>query len=374
MPDQTPTLGGHVVIAKRMLQSVFDALREAGYTLIGPTVADGAIVYDEIATISDLPVGWTDDQGPGHYRLRRRGDDRWFGFVVGPHSLKKFLYPPSLRLFRTYRDGAGFRIEGNTDPPPRYAFVGTRACELAAAAIQDRVFLEGAAVDPTYRARREAAFLLAVNCLEPGETCFCVSMRTGPRCTSGFDLALTELDEVFLVEIGSALGAQMMAGTEWRPAGAFEMSRARRALAEAEAHMGRTMDTRDLPEVLYENLEHPHWARVAERCLSCANCTMVCPTCFCSDVQDISDLAGDAAERVRVWDSCFNREFSYVFGGHMRPNVRSRYRQWLTHKLAAWIDQFGTSGCVGCGRCITWCPVGIDLTVELAAIRGESAS
>ena len=371
MPAHTPPLGSNAVIAKPTLQSVFDALREAGYALIGPTVADGAIIYDEIAVIADLPVGWTDEQGPGSYRLRRRGDDRYFGFVVGPYSLKKFLYPPALRLFSTRRNGDGFEIEGNADPPPRYAFIGARGCELAAAGIQDRVFLEGAAADPHYKARRGAAFLLAVNCVEPGGTCFCASMQTGPRCTSGFDLALTELDDIFLVEIGSEMGAQMMAGVEWRPAGAFEMSRARRALAEAEGRMGRAMDTRDLPDLLYDNLEHPRWAQVAERCLACANCTMVCPTCFCSDVQDVSDLTGDATERVRVWDSCFNKEFSYVFGGHLRPNVRARYRQWLTHKLATWIDQFGTSGCVGCGRCITWCPVGIDLTQELAAIRGE---
>jgi sulfhydrogenase subunit beta (sulfur reductase) len=374
MPAHTPPLGGHVVIAKPALQSVFDALREAGYALIGPTVADGAIIYDEIAVIDDLPVGWTDEQGPGSYRLRRRGDDRYFGFVVGPHSLKKFLYPPALRLFSTHRNGDGFDVEGNADPPPRYAFIGTRSCELAAAGIQDRIFLEGAAADPHYKARRAAAFLLAVNCVEPGGTCFCASMQTGPRCATGFDLALTELDDVFLVEIGSEMGAQMIAGAEWRPAGAFEMSLARRALAEAEGRMGRAMDTRDLPDLLYDRLDHPRWAQVAERCLACANCTMVCPTCFCSDVQDVSDLTGDATERVRVWDSCFNREFSYVFGGHLRPNVRARYRQWLTHKLAAWIDQFGTSGCVGCGRCITWCPVGIDLTAELAAIRGEPQS
>lgn len=374
MPGHAPPLSSNVVIAKPALQSIFDALREAGYVLVGPTVADGAIIYDEIAVIDDLPVGWTDEQGPGSYRLRRRGDGRYFGFVVGPHSLKKFLYPPTLRLFSTRRNGDGFDIEGSADPPPRYAFIGTRSCELAAAGIQDRVFLEGAATDPQYKARRGAAFLLAVNCVEPGGTCFCASMQTGPRCATGFDLALTELSDAFLVEIGSEMGAQMMAGAEWRPAGAFEMSLARRALAEAEGRMGRAMDTRDLPDLLYDRLEHPRWAQVAERCLACANCTMVCPTCFCSDVQDVSDLTGDTTERVRVWDSCFNREFSYVFGGHLRPNIRARYRQWLTHKLGAWIDQFGTSGCVGCGRCITWCPVGIDLTVELAAIRGEPQS
>lgn len=374
MPVNAPPLGGQVVIPKPALAQVFDALRDAGHTLVGPTVREDAIVYDEIAHTSDLPIGWTDEQGPGSYRLRRRDDQSYFGFVVGPHAWKKYLFPPALRLFATRRTGESFEVEPNVEPPPRYAFIGVRGCELAAIAVQDRVFLDGAVADPHYKARRERAFILAVNCVEPGGTCFCVSMKTGPRCGAGYDLALTELDDTFLLEVGSELGAQVLAAAEWRPAGAFELSRARRALAEALTRMGRGLNTHNLPDLLYENLEHPRWDEVARRCLSCANCTMVCPTCFCSDVQDTSDLTGAAAARVRVWDSCFHREFSYVFGGHLRPNVRARYRQWLTHKLASWVDQFGVSGCVGCGRCITWCPVGIDLTQELAAIRGEAQS
>ena len=133
----------------------------------------------------------------------------------------------------------------------------------------------------------------------------------------------------------------------------------------------RKLNTTNIRDTLLSNLDHPRWDEVAERCLSCANCTMVCPTCFCSSVDEISDLAGDHVERERTWDSCFNVGFSYMNGGNVRDNVRSRFRQWLTHKLASWIDQFDTSGCVGCGRCITWCPVGIDLTEEVAAIRGD---
>ncbi|MCB0197785.1 MAG: 4Fe-4S dicluster domain-containing protein, partial [Anaerolineae bacterium] len=126
------------------------------------------------------------------------------------------------------------------------------------------------------------------------------------------------------------------------------------------------------PNLLYQNLEHPRWDHIANRCLSCANCTQVCPTCFCSDVVEVSDLENHKDERLRVWDSCFSLDFSHVHGGNIRPTTRARYRQWLTHKLASWIDQFGTLGCVGCGRCITWCPVGIDLTEEVRAIREAS--
>ncbi|MBF0393567.1 MAG: 4Fe-4S dicluster domain-containing protein, partial [Alphaproteobacteria bacterium] len=119
------------------------------------------------------------------------------------------------------------------------------------------------------------------------------------------------------------------------------------------------------------NREHPRWDEVAKRCLTCGNCTMVCPTCFCTTVDDVTDLGGTRTERVRSWDSCFTLDFSYIHGGSVRNEGSSRYRQWITHKLSSWHDQFGSSGCVGCGRCITWCPVGIDITEEVGAIRAS---
>jgi ferredoxin len=365
-PRQYAT-GQHIAIPKIDLQCLFDSLQASGYTIIGPTLREEAIVYEEIARLEDLPIGWTDVQGPGHYRLQWRDDGKYFSYVVGPHTWKRYLYPPSLKLFSVQRNGDGFEIKANQDSP-QYAFVGVRGCEIAAIGVQDRVFMNGPYHDPHYKARRERVFILAVNCTEPGETCFCASMGTGPKCNSDFDLALTELEDSFLLEIGSELGAGMLTNCDCRPAGAFELNQGRRLLAQAETQMGRSLETGDLPDLLYENLDHPRWDEVAERCLSCTNCTMVCPTCFCSDVQDVSDLSGQNTERVRVWDSCFNQDFSHVHGGNLRPDIRSRYRQWLTHKLASWMDQFGTSGCTGCGRCITWCPVGIDLTEEVAAI------
>lgn len=371
MPDLTPNIGAFASIAKEDLARVFQVLQEMGYTLLGPTLGETAIVYDEIEGVDDLPIGWGDEQEAATYRLRPRNDTAYFGYTLAPQSWKRFLYPPVQKLLTLTVQGETFEIDGNAEPAPRYALIGVRACELRAIAIQDRVFLSGHFPVPDYRARRQRAFVLAVNCTEPGNTCFCASMGAGPRVGPGFDLALTELEEIFVVEVGSELGRQVLSQTPWRPAGAFELQNVRRALAEAEQHMGRHLDTSDLPDLLYQNLEHRHWDQVAQRCLSCTNCTQVCPTCFCSDVLDQPDLTGQRTDRLRVWDSCFSLAFSHVHGGNIRPHTRSRYRQWLTHKLASWIDQFGSSGCVGCGRCITWCPVGIDLTAEVPAIRAE---
>jgi sulfhydrogenase subunit beta (sulfur reductase) len=344
------------------LDELLARLIARGYTVVGPTVAQGAIVYDELRSTADLPIGWTDEQDGGHYRLIRRDDDALFGYAVGPHSWKKFQLPPEVRLWRARlgSDGSLTELQEGAEPP-RYAFIGARSCELHAMAILDRV-------RPGPR-----PFVVAVQCGQAGGTCFCVSMGTGPTAESGYDVALTEVLEdgrhYFVADAGSADGADLLDELPLRPAAAGEQQAAGRAHERAAAQMGREMDTTGIRELLFANLEHPRWDDVAERCLTCGNCTMVCPTCFCTTVEDVTDLAGETVERHERWDSCFTIDYSHMHGGSVRGTARSRYRQWMTHKLASWIDQFGTSGCVGCGRCITWCPVGIDITEEVAAIR-----
>ena len=370
--------GDLLVVQREGLQRLLDALAQQGYEVVGPTVRDSAIVYDEIQGLADLPEGWTDEHAPGHYRLVPRGDRALFGYVVGPHAWKRFLHPPVLQLWQAERGADGLAFSG---PAPRerpYAFIGVRACELRAIAVQDRVFLEGAHVDTHYRDRRAGAFLVAVNCGEARGTCFCVSMGTGPKADVGFDLALTELDPTgdhrFLLEVGSERGAEVAQALPHRPANEADRKAAAAATAHAVAGMGRQMPAEGVPELLARNLEHPRWDEVAERCLTCGNCTMVCPTCFCTTVEEDLDLTGKEAGRTRKWLSCFGLDFSYIHGGSVRSSPRSRYRQWMTHKLSTWVDQLGTSGCVGCGRCITWCPVGIDITEEVRAIAATEQS
>jgi len=362
------------VIEPAALDTLVSVLAARGFRVLGPSVRDGAIVYDDIASRDDLPIGWTDVQEPGSYRLERRAVEALFGYAVGPHSWKQFLFPPRTRLWQAHRDGnRGFTVEEEPlDGEAPLAFIGVRACELHGIAIQDTVFLGGRHVERDYAARRDGAFLVAVNCFEPAGTCFCVSMGTGPRAEAGYDLALTEIldgEHRFLVEVGSEQGAEVLRELPRREAAEPDLTAARDAVAGAAERMGRELDTTDLQGLLARTLEHDRWDEVATRCLTCGNCTMVCPTCFCTSVEDVTDLGGEHAERVRTWDTCFSVEHSYIHGGAIRPTGRSRYRQWLTHKFGTWHDQFGSSGCVGCGRCIAWCPVGIDVTEELAALR-----
>jgi sulfhydrogenase subunit beta (sulfur reductase) len=352
------------VIERGDFDALLGALSRRGYQIVGPTVRDQAIVYDRIESSADLPVGWGDEQDGGRYRLRRRDDEALFGYAVGPHSWKQFQLPANLKLWEARLDerGALTDVAEPDGGPPRYALIGARSCELHAMAILDRVVNSG--LEP---------FVIAVQCGQAGGTCFCVSMNTGPVADSGFDLALTEVidadEHYFTVEVGSERGAEVMADVPHRDAGDPDLMAAAAVHARTAASMGRELDTTDIKSLLYRNYEHPRWDAVAERCLTCGNCTMVCPTCFCTTVEDITDLEGSQVERHQRWDSCFTVDYSHIHGGAVRSTPRSRYRQWMTHKLATWWDQFDSSGCVGCGRCITWCPVGIDITEEARAIR-----
>jgi ferredoxin len=344
-------------------------LRSEGYTVIAPTLRDDAIVLAEIDSADGLPHGWGVELAAGSYRVRQRSDNAAFGHSAGPQAWKTYLHPPRVALWSARRDDDnGFTV---VEPEPeqiRHAFLGVRPCDLRAIAVQDRVLDKPGTA---YARRREAAFIVAVNCTEPGDTCFCVSAGGGPAAGAGADIILTELSDGYVAQAVTTKGQRMLETLPQRPATERETESADAAVAAAFDRMGRQLPPVDLPMLFAGTRESPRWNEVAQRCLACGNCTMVCPTCFCTTVEDTSDLTGNVAERWQSWDSCFDMNFSYLHGGPVRSTTQSRYRQWLSHKLGTWHDQFGESGCVGCGRCIVWCPVGIDLTVETNALALE---
>jgi ferredoxin len=355
------------------LEPLVAALRAEGYTVVGPIVRDGAIVLAELASAADLPHGWGVDTGPGRYRLRRRADRAAFGHSAGPQAWKRFLHPPREPLWSARREGDELVFTEPSEPIPRYAFLGVRPCDLRAIAMQDRVL----GASQAYAARRRGAFVIAVNCTEPSTVCFCFSAGGGPEADAGFDLALTELagddgEPSYVAVGGSEAGSRLLDTLPQQPAAVQLIARARGEVAAAGHRMGRALPEVDLRTMLAGCLEATRWDEVAARCLACGNCTMACPTCFCTSVSDTTDLTSDHTERWQHWASCFEVDFSYLHGGAVRTSNRGRYRQWLTHKLGTWHDQFGSSGCVGCGRCIAWCPVGIDITEEANALAQTS--
>jgi len=361
-------------IRKEHLKAIFDLLEER-FRIIGPKIANNTVILSEIS-FSDIPAGCRDHQGPGKYRLEEQGSDGVFTFSPGPDSFKKFLHPSSEKLFDFRKTAKSLVVERTATEEKPMAFVGVRACDLAALALLDKAFLEGPVPERGYEHRRKNLFIVAVNCLTPGDTCFCDSLGTGPEVTTGFDLALTEAADFFLIETGSIEGEKVLETLPHEEVRDVDLDAKKASIARCREMMKRSMKTRDLPGIIYRNLEHPRWAEIAAKDLECGNCTMVCPTCFCNssfDIVSASDISGSSGEfsgqRKRTWDSCFSKNFARVHGGNFRPTRRARYRHWMTHKLAYWIDQFGRPGCVGCGRCITWCPVGIDITEELEELR-----
>jgi sulfhydrogenase subunit beta (sulfur reductase) len=351
------------------LSLLVEKLMSLGYQCRGPALENGAIVMRELAAPDALPRGLQAEQGPGHYRLTQDPDNRYFAWANGPQAIKPLAFTPQESLWRVERDEAGalqFAAVLPTVSPQ--AIIGVRACDLAALALQDAHFLREDRRDAHYAQRREQLFLVAVQCAEPAATCFCASTGDGPVPTAGFDIALAELADGFVAESGSEKGAAVLAALKLAPATSRQIEVARQQGQEAAARQTRSLPGHNLRDALMSQLEHPRWDDVAARCLACGNCTAVCPTCFCHAEQDAPSLDGHASNHVRIWDSCFGESHGHLHGFSVRPDIRSRYRQWLTHKLASWHDQFGRSGCVGCGRCIAWCPVGIDLTEEVAAL------
>ncbi|QOV33701.1 4Fe-4S dicluster domain-containing protein [Streptomyces ferrugineus] len=364
------------VLDRDGLDALVAVLVAKGRTVIGPTVRDGAIVLSELTSADALPYGWGVELDAGRYRLVSREDGAAFAHSAGPQSWKSWLHPARERLWsadRTAESDVAFTAAEPAEPS--YAFLGVRPCDLRAIAIQDRVLTGGRYEDTGYRRRRGKAFVIAAECTEPGATCFCVSTGGGPAADPGYDLALTEVvDEDghrFLVRVGSDEGAELLKAIPHRTADPVTESTADAAVEAARDRMGRSLPPVDLRTLMGASLTAERWDDVAARCLTCGNCTMVCPTCFCTTTEEVTDLTGDHTERWQRWDSCFDLDFSYLHGGPVRSSPRSRYRQWLTHKLSTWHDQFGTAGCVGCGRCITWCPAGIDITEEVAALDAE---
>src|SRR5208283_5271031 len=245
-----------IILERAKLDTLFEALHNKGYTIIGPRKTATAIVYDEISSSVDLPIGWTDEQNAAAYRLDRRTDAACFGFNVGANSWKNFLFPATLKLFRVeQKEKSSCNFISSVDREstddsgemPKYAFMGVRSCELHALLIQDKIFTGGTYVDPYYKTHRDQTFIVAINCIEAGNTCFCVSMKTGPKVEKEFDLALTEVIDkqlhYYTIEIGSERGREVIQNLPHRKAEKQHISRAQQEIEKAVGQMGRSMET-----------------------------------------------------------------------------------------------------------------------------------
>ncbi len=360
-------------IKKYDLRSFFEKLKDA-YRVVGPKIENSVVILSEIE-FSDIPSGYRDQQGKGTYRISKSDNSNVFSFSNGPDSFKRFLQPPSAEIFSLQKGRKGFQVRHSTYSERPIAFLGIRACDISAMKLYDRIFLEGDVKDRNYQRLRNGSLIIALNCIYPGDNCFCSSMGTGPEVKDGFDISVTELIDFFLIESKTLKGEKALEGLPLEGVENNDIQEKNSRIQNCRMTMKKSIRAQELPSVIYRNLEHPRWAEIAKKDLECGNCTQVCPTCFCNsnyDYIEISSISKKHLEfsgaRMRIWDSCFSKNFARVHGGNFRPSRRARYRQWMSHKLAYTFEQFGLTGCVGCGRCITWCPAGIDITEELEAL------
>jgi sulfhydrogenase subunit beta (sulfur reductase) len=353
-------------------------LKDFGYKTIAPKVYEKTIIYDEIDSVKDLPIGYTDIQDKGTYSITKTDLDTFFHYNVGAYSWKKFLFPPIETIFKATKKGNSFDVCKKENNYESLAFIGVRACEINAINIQDKIFIQGEYINLDYKNRREKIFIVAINCSKAGNNCFCLSTDSGPEVKSDYDLSLTEVinqtEHFFIIKAGSKNGIDILEKLQTYNPSSEQINNSVEVINKTKNQMEKLFDLSNVKSKLDNNFESPHWDEISKKCLSCTNCTMVCPTCFCFSVEDVTDLKGENAERVRKWSSCFTLEHSYIHGGSIRKKTSSKYRQWLTHKFSTWFDQFGSSGCVGCGRCITWCPVGIDITEEVKLITNNGVT
>jgi len=357
------------------LQLLLDRLQHDGYACLGPQVRDGAIMFDLISSIEQLPCGISDVQKPGSYSLLPGSTSKYFDWANGPQAIKPLLFAARETLWQSTRDANG-SITFNTVAPELkpIAIIGARACDLAAMKIQDQHFLQQQFIDPCYQSRRDNLLIIAVNCGHPAETCFCHSTGDGPFVDdsndessedSGADIVLTELEDGFLIRACTSKGEGIISGLSLQDSSEAQISEAL-SISHQASKQERQLPSFDIESRLMEQLDNDVWQTIAKQCLSCGNCTSVCPTCFCHSENDLAELDGSTSIHQREWDSCFSQGHSYIHGITLRNDTSQRYRQWLTHKFSSWVEQYGRSGCVGCGRCITWCPVGIDVIESLA--------
>ncbi|MEJ5173458.1 MAG: 4Fe-4S dicluster domain-containing protein [Hydrogenothermaceae bacterium] len=348
------------------LEELYSIIKDE-YKLISPTLKDGVIQYSQNIDFKDLPFGYTQMESAGFYTVKTT-DDCYFSYIRPYNSLKQFLRPPKVNFMTVRRIDNNLTFEYHLKYE-KYAFFDVRRCDLKALYILDKVFIENKYPDIQYKTVRENMFIVGVNCLKASDVCFCESMDINFEEGYGADIFITEIDKNFLVEVLTEKGKNFLNKINVKKATEYDLNKKEEVIEKFKTTIKKKLNTENLKDILYSKIDSPYWEELGKRCLSCTSCTQVCPTCFCFDIREENSLDMKVSERYFVWDSCFNQTFATVHKFNLREKISHRYRQWLMHKMAYWQDQFGTFGCIGCGRCITWCPVKIDIQIETQKLR-----
>ncbi|HHV61590.1 MAG TPA: 4Fe-4S ferredoxin [Firmicutes bacterium] len=322
--------------------------------------------------------------------------------TVTSRPLKELFLPPSETLLEFEVETSGGMVgEVKVEPAepgvgdmPRVVF-GARPCDARSLLLLDKVFDSTDYKDGHYIARRRGTAIISVACSEPAEICFCTSTGGGPFDEAGSDVILEDVGDVYLIKVITERGAGLLAGLEGVVPGFRRLSEQaegdalpgqllpllpeqllaaeRNAKERAEAVIPALVPARGIHEKLKGMFEHECWGELYRKCLGCAACAYLCPTCHCFDIAD--EAVDNKGRRVRCWDACMFPMFTLHASGHNpRPGRKERFRQRVMHKFSYFMENNGDIACVGCGRCIENCPVNMDIRSVLASLDAVSAA
>jgi len=358
-----------LIFAEELTQIVAVLMAE-GYTVIGPKDKKLALNLEKLSSPDELALGFVSEEKEGYYRLKP-AKTLAIDAAKPMNSPKYYTEKANQLLYTASQVNNQWEFKTAVVEPEPIAFFGLNACDVASLYILDLTFKQEFK-DPVYEKNRQAVqFVVGVNCTHPGNNCFCSTYNTGPRLTYPYDLGLTCLGETYLVEAGSQKGKEVLAKLKSEPASQAHLQQKETLLEKAKKQMSKAFNLKKACQVLADNYEHPYWDEPSERCLSCANCINVCPTCYCYQIYRRANLSADEVAVFRSLDACHHLEFAAVHGGNFRPRRVDRLRHWVNHKIFWTIEQYGVPGCVGCGRCITWCPTAIDITEPVFRLGGR---
>lgn len=331
-----------MIINKNEIANILTKLAEE-YLVIAPVQKEGIVQFSAIKNGAEACLTFANTKKPG----------------------KEILFPQSEELYSYTIDTEGVRMQANVDQKETIVF-GMRPCDVKSLVLLDNVFKNDQYQDVYYLTRRANTLIVGLGCNEPAATCFCSNMACGPFAKEGSDIFLTDIGEAYVAEGISEKGQALLAKLGLGSATAEQKALANQLQAETKADGG--VNIAGIAEKLGGMFEHPFWDSLHEKCLGCAACTYLCPTCHCFDIAD--EAADCNGCRVRNWDACMFPLFTLHGSGHNpRPNGKARWRQRLMHKFNYFVDRYNATACVGCGRCIKNCPVNLDIRQALADIR-----
>lgn len=335
------------VLDKKDLNSFVKKIAKK-YEVVGPVRKGKKYTFEKISSVEEMSLDYDTT-------------------ILPP---KKLLLPPKEKLFSFSIEDGVVKIKEEKEERKTVLFA-VHPCDVNAILLLDKV-MEKDFLDPYYFGKRRGMVLIAMNCTQPRENCFCTSFDTGPELKVGYDLLLSDLGKKYLVEVGTEDGEKLVKGAKLRNAKKEDMKEKKKRINIVKRKIRKAIEIENLEKYLKKNFDHEKWGELKEKCLFCGSCTLVCPTCFCYNVTDFNSHTLRTGERIRNWDSCLTLEFAEVaLGGNFRKERDARIKQRIYHKLDYFKEQFDSLGCVGCGRCIDACVMEIDITEVISAIRSE---